>query len=162
MGRGIGAFVKIAAPDGAGGRGNRSKVVVQNVQRDAGDDGPGDGFGYFRINELRQGVATLNPVAEVLRQLDDRASFGAGMEMKEDRAAAIHLQIEIASGDIGTGRKKEFDATVAADTLLVPCGHGPDISVLDPEQHEDGRGIIDHFHLRFREVFRPFPHMVAE
>ena len=82
--------------------------------------------------------------------------------MKEDRAAAIHLQIEIASADIGAGRKEELDAAVPADTLLISCGHGPDISVLDPEQHEDRRGVIGQFYLRFREVHGPFPHMVAK
>ena len=158
----IGAFIKIAAPDGAGGRAGRLLVAVQDIQRDAAGDGPDDGPGDLRAHQPRQGVAAFDPAAEGLREFDDGVSFGTRVKMKEDSAAAIDFQVEISPADIRTGGKKELDTAVPADILLVARGRGPDIPVLNPEQHQDGGCIIGHFHLGLREVLRPFPHIMAE
>ena len=59
-------------------------------------------------------------------------------------------------------RKKEFDATVAADTLLMPSGRGPDVPVFDPEHHKYGCIVIGHSDFGFRKMIRPVPHMMAK
>ena len=58
------------------------------------------------------------------------------MKMKQKGASAIHFQVEVALAGIRAGREEELDAAVAADALLMPGGHCPDISVLYPEHQK--------------------------
>jgi hypothetical protein len=41
--------------------------------------------------------------------------------MEKDGATAIHLEVEIAFGWIGTGCEEEFNTTVPADAVLMLC-----------------------------------------
>ena len=98
---GVGAFVEIAAPDDSWGGDSGLNVCFKNIQWNTGEDRPGDGFGDFLIDGLRQGMQALNPLAEGLGEFSDIAAIGERMKMKEDGAAAVHLQIEISLSCIG-------------------------------------------------------------
>ncbi len=81
--------------------------------------------------------------------------YGIGsMKSKQHCAAAIHLQVEMADGNIVAGGEEEFNTAVLPDlALLMFGGYGPNITVHNAKNEIQGIIVVGDFYRRMRKMF---------
>ncbi len=161
MGSSIGTFVKIHPPDSPWSGCAHLAVSCQQCYGNPVGNCPGDRLLDFRINNTRQGMHAYYLTAFTGRN-DYPLLPRLLLKMKQHGAAAIHLKVKVASGQIRTRGEEKFDTAVPANSILMCSSCCPNVSVLDSKHQAYGHVVVGKLHLCLWEMIGFLPHIVLD
>ena len=148
----VGAFVEVASAVEIVEGGDGAGVSLEEGFGDAVGHSPGGGLGDFRVDAFRQGGVDGDGVRQGFGDFHvvfEAVSFsrGIGNVIQEQRAAAVHFEIEISG--IGRGLEEKFHGGIFVGAGLVGDVPRDHVLVLHAKHDRQGISVVEESRLCF-------------